>query len=110
MTTAKHTAEPWIVLQFNNSRGQPQPPRICKEGVGGFIAQTGFHGGIANNGREANAARIAACVNACAGMEDPAAALAEARGALKEAIFRMGGNRDTNYMDCMQTALRALGG
>lgn len=47
------------------------------------IAKIPWDGFTENNETEANAARIVACVNACAGLADPAADLATLREALR---------------------------
>lgn len=65
---------------------------------------------IAPSRNRANASRIVACVNACAGMEDPAEALRLARAALKRAAYslKVHGAKDVD-VQCAE-ALRALGG
>lgn len=64
-------------------------PDIVRAVGGGSVAHCGdetYHG-CGNPGlAAANAARFAACWNACIEMEDPAAAIREAREALQEAI------------------------
>lgn len=70
-STQKHTTEPWEVLQYGN-----KPPKVVIKGQPGFIAQLGYpHEGD----RCSNAARIVACVNACAGIPDPLKAITAAR-------------------------------
>lgn len=78
MSKIKHSAEPWeyrrsfseITHNFVDYRGLKSP--VCKL----FKAhQYGLNQEIC----DANAARIVACVNACAGMEDPAAEIARLR-------------------------------
>ena len=56
----KHTPEPWIA-------------------VGERVAGNGILIALCGHGNADNAARIVACVNACAGMEDPAKEIAEMR-------------------------------
>lgn len=63
--TTRHTPEPWSVDSFRGI-GQWQ---ICS------IAGTATPGLIADGVRIGNAARIVACVNACAGLIDPATSL-----------------------------------
>ena len=75
----KHTAEPWVAVDsdahdhvFDNDR-----KRIC-----------GIYGGVVHSevGR-ANRDRIVACVNALAGIPDPAAFVAQAK-AVREAAHK----------------------
>jgi hypothetical protein len=82
---SSHTPEPWIVRETDGySCG-----RVVKS-PGWIISgpeYTVFH--LPNAGRmpdsgAADAARIVACVNACAGMDDPAAALARLRERVAE--------------------------
>lgn len=63
--STKHTPEPWIAV------GE----RVVGNGI---IIASCSHGDIANPGR------IVACVNACAGMEDPAAEIAALRARVAE--------------------------
>ncbi len=71
MSTTKHTAEPWT-----------------SEGKGVFganrkVVMVAMCGDPIRAEDAPTAARIVACVNACAGVEDPAAALTAAREALE---------------------------
>lgn len=63
---------------------------------------------------DANAARIVACVNACAGIADPAAAIEGARVAMKSLIegwdFDEIGQFDGDLVDALREALTALAG
>jgi hypothetical protein len=68
----KHTAEPW---QFNAGLG------VIVDGRSETLATLRHAYDIDG---PANAARAVQCVNACAGIEDPAAALALARHAIVE--------------------------
>lgn len=103
MTTTKHTAEPWEIY--------PAPLGVygIRSDVGGYILhinprETGW------GEDEANAARIVACVNACAGMEDPAAAIASAKRALERAIRCASPEWDVHEIADYKNALRAIGG
>lgn len=73
---SKHTEGKWVV------REQETSFTIGQEFFGGkLIAETApffsYLGVAAKEVARENARRIAACVNACAGMEDPAAEIAE---------------------------------
>ena len=70
----QHTQEPWTV-------GTNHPCRILKVGTTCYPCDEGTE----TDKEKANALRIVACVNACAGMEDPAAELRQLRAALREA-------------------------
>jgi hypothetical protein len=69
------TPEPWYVVEFDWPSGEPVD--YLHIGVGCFVdialVRAGgiLAGGSPEEGR-ANAARIITCVNACAGMSDPA--------------------------------------
>ena len=73
----KHTPGPWRVSggrwdrRLTHGNNPPLPIRICDE----------------SKAAAANAARIVECVNACDGIEDPAALVDAARRALKWAAF-----------------------
>lgn len=68
--STKHTPEPW-----HTEGAHIEPAFLDRDG---HIARCYADVGSADLDR-ANAARAVACVNACAGIEDPAAALAAAR-------------------------------
>lgn len=57
----KHTPEPWVI--------DPRDNDIRSSKGDWLIASLGY--GLPKNATEANAARIVACVNACAGLIDP---------------------------------------
>lgn len=77
----KHTPEPWKA--YVN-------PRNGAIGVYSITTENDVAGcnhlGLPANARKANANRIVACVNACAGIEDPASAISDAREALELAL------------------------
>lgn len=82
MSTTKHTAEPW---HRNVSPATRYPTifsgrntHVCRVVVDNLPADQ----------VEANCARIVACVNACAGMTDPAAGIAHLRERI-EALERV---------------------
>lgn len=68
-----HTPEPWHLdgVRWVAAGTSPGQPYIADFNVGSYWRQTGT--------TQANAARCVACVNACAGMEDPAAEIARLR-------------------------------
>lgn len=73
---SKHTPEPWIAIdraiKLNNGFGYGETVANVPGGntSGPFFVQS-------DEECEANARRIVSCVNACAGMEDPAAEITE---------------------------------
>lgn len=91
-TTTKHTAEPW--QEINGKIRGPASELIVSDKCA----------------NEADLARIVACVNACAGMEDPAAAIASAKRALERAIRCASPEWDVHEIADYKNALRALGG
>lgn len=83
----EHTPEPWWVgptpayLRMGQGSGNKQPLTIRSPHHSEEIATVW----TALLPTEANAARIVACVNACAGMSDPEAEIARLRRAVGEA-------------------------
>lgn len=71
--TGPHTKEPWRL-----SEGQPD--NIEGVFVEGCLRDSWCRDPVCS---EEDAARIVACVNACAGMEDPAVEIAKMRAALE---------------------------
>ena len=66
-----HTPEPWYKNQFNI-----KSPITVQSNTGEWVCKVSSEGNWAQQSHKtekANAARIVACVNACAGMDDPAA-------------------------------------
>ena len=77
---SKHTPEPWVI------GSHPTLGRIYIDEASyshGSVATC--YGGLA----EADAARIVACVNACAGMADPAAEISAMRNRLEDLDVRL---------------------
>lgn len=69
--STKHTPEPWAI-------SSTEPHEVRSHPIyGRAVAYTIVHG-IPDDVKTANAERIVSCVNACAGIEDPAAAIREA--------------------------------
>lgn len=103
--STKHTPEPWCVHNTVTIHG----PNGNDYGI---LAEANIYRTESDGAEtgQANAARIVACVNACAGMEDPAEALRLARAALKRAAYslKVHGAKDVD-VQCAE-ALRALGG
>lgn len=89
--TIAHTPEPWD--SYDSGPADTGGDGIC---VGSGPAL------IADNLTDANAKRIVACVNACAGFPDPAAAIEALR-----AVFYTGaaGNRDGAPKACIARSL-----
>lgn len=69
MSTTQHTPEPWVTVAHASGR----PTLIQSNGK--HLAECWSLD--RNINCQANAERIVACVNACAGMEDPAKEIAE---------------------------------
>lgn len=78
-STTKHTAEPWRIWHGNERRTRigngMTDVAICEDNAP-----------MAKDEHKANASRIVACVNACAGMEDPTRVLLQVRTALRDMI------------------------
>ncbi len=83
-TAPKHTPEPWS-HNVGDPAGDPTDSRIYS----GDCSVTEATG-------PADAARIVACVNACAGITDPAATLAEVRKTLERCIMALAANGAPN--------------
>lgn len=100
MSTAKHTPTPWTA-DIHGTR-----PAIV-------MANDGMRVGICighDMENDANAERIAACVNACAGMEDPATGIQRARDAASRLYDHCLIQEDDVGMGIASAILRALGG
>jgi hypothetical protein len=78
-----HTPEPWRVYAWRND-STFAVEYIQPSGISAFVCQ--MNG--SNGQSEANASRIVACVNACAGMEDPAAEI-ERLKAQRDELLRL---------------------
>lgn len=127
---SKHTPEPWQtgredMQSFNGMTGQPFSS-IYRQAEDGRMPMTpdGFGGlsrvplciarvegdNISRDEEKANARRIVACVNACAGMEDPAVEIAELRKAVKvlaEYVAGIEGSATFSQVCEMQRAVEA---
>lgn len=106
----RHTAEPWKAEASN---------RIVSTDTGWGIGECFVTTAQPLPLASANAARIVACVNACAGMEDPEKAISKALLALNDAKRRLmnhsvsgleEASADSAVWDSIKSALRALGG
>ena len=84
----KHTREPWIAGEYPPGARVRSYAAMSEDGALLASMQTvSIHVGKLPG--KANAARIVACINACAGIEDPAAELARLRrveGAAREVL------------------------
>lgn len=90
---SKHTPEPWILVQSKSGRAPWWTVRAsdsknrviasARGDTGGVFAMTNCQ--FSPQTLEANATRIVACVNALAGIDDPAAFVARL-AALEEAV------------------------
>lgn len=93
MSAAKHTPEPWRVAAWSSHAADsilaPIDPSEPTEINGQTVVQYGHahvadcEGSLREGGNEANAARIVACVNAMAGIPDPAQWIAEQSAAIE---------------------------
>lgn len=103
---AAHTPGPWLThgeldnlavcAESEDARACDGVRQICRVICGDYEVPN-------YREHEANAARIVACVNACAGMTDPAAEIA----ALREALANMLACADARDMDSMANASEA---
>jgi hypothetical protein len=106
MTETKHTPAPWFLTDHDACtdgdrekvviRGQ-----LCDEYPLGIEVCSG------DSLRRADRARIVQCVNACEGIEDPAAAIELLKSTLRDAASNAG---DAITQRKAVVALRALGG
>ena len=105
---AKHVPEPWRVAPASDYADNAQ--LHVDAGLNGFVGLMGMRGDAA---AEANARRIVACVNGCAGLADPSAVpelLAAARLALQELNDQLDGRRhcgDPEYECPMQDVTKS---
>lgn len=127
-TTTKHTAEPWTLCYTDNlkeptgeiiSADAAHPTLIADTGIAHWLnlraaAAHGAHAREWDNviaRKAADAARIVACVNACAGIEDPAAFMALVRDDLRRYSAMLEANAQKMEMGFVGLeSLRALGG
>lgn len=83
MGKTKHTPAPWHTGPCNKNHRFDRSSMI--EYSHGFIGKIGPVAGHLSEQDTANASRIVLCVNACEGIEDPAAYLLEVTTTLKQA-------------------------
>lgn len=110
-----HTPTPWTVDECGDANGNTTIRLADGSANGDTDARP-----IATVYCPANAARIVACVNACAGIEDPVRAIARARAALvlaEERLENLSGHplekgigQYTAGLRIVRAALAALGG
>lgn len=91
MSDTKHTPEPWIYEGLSGDIDEGWEASLIIPGDKGnadwhsFIVAYGLQGEEgAGELAEANARRIVACVNACAGMADPEAEIAKLKAEMEE--------------------------
>jgi hypothetical protein len=89
--TTRHTPEPWHVEYYRHGTSILGEDYSNGSGLGSRAVAAVVHDNRANDSAAANAARVVACVNACAGIEDPAKAFSLARVALLYAVSRFSG-------------------
>ena len=84
-----HTPEPWSINGYEqwDKFGPIKRASIVAQWDNGFSETLLIATVNTTKQIEANAARIVACVNACAGMTDPAAQIKALRDALEDAEF-----------------------
>lgn len=129
MSEQKWTAEPWRVVTVEEWNG----PETSTYGAGSenVMSNAAYYPDAVS---QADQERIVACVNACAGIHDPAAAIREAREALSDVLaatapiidawdsaclvdgehefseYETQAERLQRSIDMISAALRALGG
>lgn len=103
---AEHTKEPWSVHSGDIWQGEPDNPIVplYRE----IRESWSWHQATPEDEREANARRIVACVNACAGMADPAAEIASLRRYL--AFYKQSANDLAASLEEHARALAKTGG
>lgn len=110
MSTPKHTPEPWILSDDSEpdrvgGAGQYPPAYEPKAGPR-FVFGTDAAGRTVSP-RRADLARAVQCVNACAGMDDPAAEIARLREIERALTYIANGNTcDPSTADYADRALR----
>lgn len=85
---SKHTPEPWAVGVGVDGKWGRHHASVRTDNIPFPIASTMFFGITPQEECEANAARVVACVNALAGIPDPAAEMARLR-AVEAALTRI---------------------
>ena len=101
---SKHTPAPW---HYSEENSRPSGAQLIYAEDGWLVADACGAFKRHDDERQANAHRIIACVNACAGMEDPAGTISLVRRALQ--FFLDDGGSDEECRDYLADALRALG-
>jgi hypothetical protein len=112
-----HTPEPWIFENRNGDHKHADPSGwgrtgFWRKGTSDFIlgSDTGWEGGFIVEDEYAPG-RILKCVNACAGMEDPAAEIDQLRAenaVLRDALEEILERRDKNMSHALDVAREAL--
>jgi hypothetical protein len=96
MSTIKHTPEPWV---FDGEFIESEQMVICQ--------LFNKHEDDFPN-KQANAARIVACVNACAGMENPEADIKRYKKALSSCLYYL--QKIANMPEYRQDEIKYLAG
>lgn len=94
MSTMTHTPEPWGIKQHGNGN----------ELFGGTSPQSQWY--LFEEATEANAARIVACVNACAGMKSPEDDIKRYKKALSSCLYYL--QKIANMPEDYQDDIKAL--
>ena len=89
---SKHTPEPWVVEDRQDIDTNFYSDDATVSIIGGCQEYIFAHRDIEE--RRANARRIVTCVNACAGMDDPAAEIAELKRQRDELLAALNYARD----------------
>ena len=88
MSEQKHAPEPWVYAKgednYTDAYNGNDAENIAGSVISGWIHLARVWLDTPNNGHD-NGARIVSCVNACVGMDDPAAEIAALRAALAKA-------------------------
>lgn len=105
----KHTAEPWRVeAPYRIGHDAGLLPIVAGNCGVAMVSDPLYHS------KEANAARIVACVNAMAGIEDPASTLEMAREAIRKILRHIpadaGGASLSADVDLCKRAIAILSG
>lgn len=85
---SKHTPEPWVADDRHDIETNFYSDDATGSIIGGCQEYTFAHRDIEE--RRANARRIVSCVNACAGMSDPTAEIAELKRQRDELLASLG--------------------
>lgn len=102
----QHTPEPWEAIRISTAReGFPRRTewQIISGGRGAIIVSICARDQAEQDEGEANVRKILSSVNACAGIEDPAAAIRAAREALIVAETYLGNDSTDDSPEAKET-------